>query len=95
MELNGSRLLNPDEITLLEKRKAFHASNPLKYESKGPLGCIVLHFFQHAMRLAQSILTVLISLYQNTFQKLKIRIQRERGVYFTLTVTTSTKPTRP
>ena len=51
------------------------------YEPKGPLGCIMLHFFKHAMRLAQTILTVLISRYQNTFQKLKIRIQRGRRLF--------------
>ena len=50
-------------------------------QSKGPLGCIVLHFFQHAMRLAQTILTVLLSRYQNTFQKLKIRIPREKRLF--------------
>ena len=50
-------------------------------KGKGPLGCIVLHFFTHAMRLAQTILTVLISRYQNTFQKLYIRIQPERRLF--------------
>ena len=69
-----------------------------KLESKCPLGCVVLRLSQHAMHLFQTILTGLLSRYQNTFRKLNINLacstQTQRSLFLTSRLCLIRRPSR-